>query len=212
LGAVTESAGPTRELPRSLVSVVPCEGNAGATKKSLLVDSVLDACAARGIAAIGTLNEGALHAQLKDWYRHRGDRVEQLVDGFVVDLVRGELLVEIQTSSFVPLLGQLTRRHRVRLVAPVPLVRTIVRLSDECELLSARRSPRRGRVEDIFSRLVSIPALTSCLVCVTAIGRPPSVPIADHPNLGFPAPTRSASTLGARCARRSAARTSSRCP
>jgi len=102
-GAVTESAGPTRELPRSLVSVAPCEGNAGATKKSLLVHSVLEACAARGIAAIGTLNEGALHAQLKDWYRRRGDRVEQLVDGFVVDLVRGELLVEIQTGSFAPL-------------------------------------------------------------------------------------------------------------
>lgn len=124
--------------------------------------SVLEACGAGGIAAIGTLNEGALHAQLKDWYRRRGDRVEQLVDGFVVDLVRGELLVEIQTGSFAPLrrkLAQLTRRHRVRLVAPLPLVRRIVRLSDEGEPLSARRSPRRGRVEDIFSRLVSIPAL-----------------------------------------------------
>ena len=123
---------------------------------------VLEACGARGIAAIGTLNEGALHAHLKDWYRRPGDRVEQIVDGFVVDLVRGELLVEIQTGSFAPLrrkLEQLTRRHRVRLVAPVPLLRTIVRLSDEGELLSARRSPRRGRVEDIFNRLVSIPSL-----------------------------------------------------
>jgi hypothetical protein len=53
--------------------------------------------------AIGTLNEGALHAQLKDWYRRRGDRIEQVVDGFVVDLVRGNLLVEIQTGSFAPL-------------------------------------------------------------------------------------------------------------
>jgi hypothetical protein len=113
-------------------------------------------------AAIGTLNEGALHAELKDWYRRRGDRVEQLVDGFVVDLVRGELLVEIQTGSFAPLrrkLEQLTRRHRVRLVAPVPLIRRIVKLSDQGELLSARRSPRRGRVEDIFTQLVSIPTL-----------------------------------------------------
>jgi len=113
-------------------------------------------------AAIGTLNEGALHAQLKDWYRRPGDRVEQLVDGFVVDLVRGELLVEIQTGSFAPLrrkLEQLTQHHRLRLVAPVPLVRRIVRLGEEGEPLSARRSPRPGRVEDIFSRLVSIPAL-----------------------------------------------------
>jgi hypothetical protein len=115
--------------------------------------------------AIGTLNEGALHAQLKDWYRRRGDRIEQVVDGFVVDLVRGNLLVEIQTGSFAPLrrkLDLLTRRHRVRLVAPVPLVRRIIRLSDDGEILSARRSPRRGRVEDIFNLLVSIPSLLCC--------------------------------------------------
>ena len=116
-------------------------------------------------ATIGTLNEGALHAQLKDWYRRRGDRIEQVVDGFVVDIVRGNLLVEIQTGSFTPLrrkLGLLTREHRVRLVTPVPLVRKIIRLSDEGEVLSARRSPRRGRVEDIFSLLVSIPSLLCC--------------------------------------------------
>ena len=128
------------------------------------MDSVLEVVASqdRGLRAIGTLNEGALHAQLKDWYRRRGDRVEQVVDGFVVDLVRGELLVEIQTGGFAPLrrkLELLTRRHRVRLVAPVPLVRTITRLSDEGEPLSARRSPHRGRIEDIFNRLVSIPSL-----------------------------------------------------
>jgi hypothetical protein len=114
---------------------------------------------------IGTLNEGVLHAQLKDWYRRDGDRVEQVVDGFVIDLVRGNLLVEIQTGSFAPLrrkLDLLTRQHRVRLVAPIPLVRRIIRLSDEGEMLSARRSPRRGRVEDIFNLLVSIPSLLCC--------------------------------------------------
>jgi hypothetical protein len=114
------------------------------------------------IPTIGTLNEGALHAQLKNWYQRPGDRIERVVDGFVVDLVRGDLLVEIQTGSFAPLrrkLELLTRQHRVRLVAPLPLVRRIIRLSDEGELLSARRSPRRGRAEDIFNRLVSIPSL-----------------------------------------------------
>ena len=114
------------------------------------------------IPAIGTLNEGALHAQLKNWYQRPGDRIERVVDGFVVDLVRGGLLVEIQTGGFAPLrrkLELLTRQHRVRLVAPLPLVRRIIRLSDEGELLSVRRSPRRGRVEDIFNRLVSIPSL-----------------------------------------------------
>jgi hypothetical protein len=112
--------------------------------------------------AIGVLNEGALHAQLKAWYRKPGDRVEQLVGRHVVDVVRGDLLIEIQTGGFAPLRGKLdtlTSSHTVRLVAPVPVSRRIVRLSPEGEVLSARRSPRRGRLEDIFARLVSIPAL-----------------------------------------------------
>jgi hypothetical protein len=133
-------------------------------RRCVVMRSVLEVAAARegGIPGIGTLNEGALHAQLKDWYRRPGDRIEAVVDGFVVDLVRRDLLVEIQTGSFAPLrrkLELLLAGHRVRLVAPVPLTRRIIRLSEEGELLSARRSPRRGRLEDVFSRLVSIPAL-----------------------------------------------------
>ena len=132
-------------------------------QKTSIVHSVLEVSGSQDgeIPAIGTLNEGALHAQLKDWYQRPDDRIEQAVGRFVIDLVRGDLLVEIQTGSFAPLrrkLELLTRQHRVRLVAPVPLVRTIIRLSDEGELLSARRSPRRGRLEDIFNRLV-IPSL-----------------------------------------------------
>jgi hypothetical protein len=111
---------------------------------------------------IGTLNEGALHAQLKGWYRRPGDLLEQKVGGYVVDLVRGELLVEFQTGGFAPLrrkLEALLETHPVRLVAPVPVSRRIVRLSDDGEILSARRSPKRGCLHDVFSRLVSIPAL-----------------------------------------------------
>jgi hypothetical protein len=123
---------------------------------------VAQARAGASCPVIGTLREGALHAQLKAWYRRPGDRIEVPVAGYVLDLVRGDLLVEIQTGGFAPLrkkLDALTREHCVRLVAPVPLQRRIVRLSAEGELLSARRSPRRGRIEDVFSRLVSIPTL-----------------------------------------------------
>lgn len=111
---------------------------------------------------IGTLNEGLLHSQLKAWYRRRGDLLEQGVDGYVVDVVRGRTLVEIQTGGFAPLRRKLERLldgHRVRLVAPVPVTRRIVRLSPDGEVLSARRSPLRGRPLDVFARLVSLPAL-----------------------------------------------------
>jgi hypothetical protein len=111
---------------------------------------------------IGTLNEGALHAQLKEWYREPGDLLERKLGGYVIDLVRGGLLVEFQTGGFSPLrlkLAALAAEHPVRLVAPVAVTRRIVRLSDDGEVLSSRRSPRRGCVHDVFDRLVSIPAL-----------------------------------------------------
>ena len=111
---------------------------------------------------IGTLREGALHAQLKEWYRRPGDELEKSLSGYIVDIVRGELLIEIQTGGFAPLrrkLDALTREHRVRVVAPVARERRIIRLSSEGEIVSSRRSPRHGRVEDVFSRLVSFPTL-----------------------------------------------------
>ena len=111
---------------------------------------------------IGTLNEGALHAQLKEWYRQPGDLLEQEVGGYVIDLVRGDQLVEFQTGGFAPLrkkLAALAEEHRVRLVAPIAVSRRIVKVSDAGEILSSRRSPRKGCLHDVFDRLVSIPAL-----------------------------------------------------
>lgn len=112
--------------------------------------------------AIGTLNEGELHAGIKHWYADASDLVEHPVDGYVVDLVRGDLLIEVQTGGFSPLrekLPALLQRHPVRLVVPVARTRHIVRLNDDGEILSRRRAPKRGRYEDIFEKLVSIPQL-----------------------------------------------------
>lgn len=111
---------------------------------------------------IGTLHEGALHAGLKRWLARPGDRFEAPVDGFVIDVVRGDLLIEIQTGGCAPLrpkLERLLQRHRVRLVLPVPRTRTIVRLDDDGATLSKRRSPKTGLLVDVFARLVSIPRL-----------------------------------------------------
>ena len=49
---------------------------------------------------IGLLNEKPLHAALKEWYARPEDRFEVSVDGFVIDVVRGNLRVEIQTGNF----------------------------------------------------------------------------------------------------------------
>ena len=114
-------------------------------------------------AKISTLNEKPLHAALKEWYAEPGDRFEVPVDGYIIDIVRGDLLVEIQTRSFSSLrkkLAALTDRHPVHLVHPIAQEKWIVKLGDDGQShMSRRRSPKRGTVEDIFAELVSFPQL-----------------------------------------------------
>src|SRR5215208_3427729 len=74
------------------------------------------------MSGIGLLNEKPLHASLKQWYARPGDRIEVPVDGFVIDIVRDDLLIEIQTRNFASLKSKLTklaRSHPVRLVYPI---------------------------------------------------------------------------------------------
>jgi hypothetical protein len=112
---------------------------------------------------IGLLNEKALHASLKQWYARPGDQLEVPVDGFVIDIVRDDLLIEIQTSNFSSIkskLNNLARRHRVRLIYPIVQEKWIVRSATGKGRGSIRRkSPKRGRMEDLFWELVSIPQL-----------------------------------------------------
>jgi hypothetical protein len=71
---------------------------------------------------IGELNEQPLHAALKAWYARPGDRMEVPLDGYVIDLVQGELLIEIQTGNFSDIkrkLHELVPRYPVRLIYPV---------------------------------------------------------------------------------------------
>ena len=117
----------------------------------------------RASNAIATLREGPLHAALKAWYRQGGDETEVPVDGRQIDLVRSDLLIEIQTSGLAAIrkkLERLVSDHPVRLVHPVPLATWIVRVEgDDGALLGRRRSPRKGRLEDAFGELVSLRGL-----------------------------------------------------
>jgi hypothetical protein len=115
------------------------------------------------MSGIGTLNERPLHAALKEWYAVPGDQFEEAVDGFVIDIVRDELLLEIQTGTFAPIkskLNKLVRTHRTRLIYPIAQEKWIVKLAkDDGDGSTRRKSPKRGRVEDLFRQMVSIPTL-----------------------------------------------------
>ncbi|MGA9139606.1 MAG: hypothetical protein WBZ29_05250 [Methanocella sp.] len=118
-----------------------------------------------GTSKIGTLNEKPLHEALKRWYAQPGDLFEVPVDGFVADIVRGDLIIEIQTKNFSAIkrkLEKLIASHPVRLVYPIPREKWIVKLKltgDGNLPASRRRSPKRGAFEQVFWELVRLPDL-----------------------------------------------------
>ncbi len=85
------------------------------------------------------------------------------MDGYIIDLVRGDVLVEFQTRGFTALkdkLAALTRAHPVRLVYPIAQEKWIVKLADDGKSqVSRRKSPKHGSIEQLFDELVSIPHL-----------------------------------------------------
>lgn len=115
------------------------------------------------MSSIGVIREGPLHAAIKRMLAGPGDRFEVSVDGFVIDLVRADgELVEVQTGGFSALgrkLDALLDAHRFRIVYPVAAERRIVRVDRDGEMISARRSPRRAGVLEVFDKLVSFPSL-----------------------------------------------------
>ncbi len=107
-----------------------------------------------------SMPERGLHAELKEWLREPGDLVEGTVWGYRADIIRGDLLIEIQTGNFPQIRAKLTKLlkgYRVRLVHPVPERRWIIRDVDGRR--QRRVSPRVGRVEEVFNELVYCPTL-----------------------------------------------------
>lgn len=115
------------------------------------------------MSKIGTLNEKPLHEALKQWYAQPGDLFEVPVGGSIIDIVRGDLFIEIQTRNFSAIkrkLEKLSTSHPVRLVYPIPREKWIVKLADDGKtVLTRRRSPKRCTFESVFYELVRLPGL-----------------------------------------------------
>jgi len=114
--------------------------------------------------ALSTYREGSLHAAVKQIYAGPGGRTEEMVDGFVVDVVRDGELVEIQTASFASAarkLRRLVESHRVALVHPIAVERWLLRVDAGGVVVDRRRSPKRGRPLDVFEELVAFPELVA---------------------------------------------------
>ena len=94
-----------------------------------------------------TLSERTLHRAVKDYLEPDRRYQEVPVAGFVADIFRDGQLLEVQTGSVTPLVKKLLRlpeEYPVTIVLPIVREKTLVTLSEEGELLSRRRSPKKG--------------------------------------------------------------------
>jgi hypothetical protein len=110
------------------------------------------------------MTEYSLHAEIKDWYSGLRDEIEVKVEDFIIDVVRDGLLIEIQTSNLSVIkkkLVKLLMTNRVRLVYPIAKVKWIVYVSKLGEFIKKRKSPKKGKIVDLFIEMVHISELVN---------------------------------------------------
>lgn len=108
---------------------------------------------------INTYNERELHGDIKHFLLKPEDQLEAPYKGFIIDIKRDNLLIEIQTKSFSSLrkkLEKLLDINRIRIVHPILLNKEIILLSTEKNILHQRLSPKHGDITDIFEELIYI--------------------------------------------------------
>jgi hypothetical protein len=102
--------------------------------------------------------ETSLHRQLKAHFAGDDGRQEVVCDGYRIDAVRDGELIEIQHGSLAAIrdkIQRLTRKHRVRVVKPIIANKLLVKLDRRGGAeLDRRRSPKRGKLLDVFDELV----------------------------------------------------------
>jgi len=103
--------------------------------------------------------ETSLHRQLKEHYAGSRARFEVSVEGFRIDVVDGPRLIEIQHGGLSAIRDKVSRllaaEHRVTVVKPIVARKHLVKRSElGGPVVDRRRSPKQGRVVDLFDELV----------------------------------------------------------
>lgn len=113
-------------------------------------------------SGININNEKSLHLFIKQWYAMPGDRLEAKVDKYIIDLVREDSLIEIQTKNFSAIgnkLRDLVKYNKVMLVHPIAIEKYIVTTEGPEGIITRRKSPKKGKLVDLFDELIRIPDL-----------------------------------------------------
>ncbi len=108
------------------------------------------------------MTEYSLHSEIKRWYTVSGDELEVKVEDFIIDILRGKFLIEIQTGNFSAVKKKLIKllpNNQVRLVYPIAKLKWVVHVSESGEFIRRRKSPKKGKLTDLFYELIHTPTL-----------------------------------------------------
>ena len=87
----------------------------------------------------------------------------RIADGFIIDVVRDDIIIEIQTRRFSSIhdkLKKLVQTHEVRLIHPIITKKWVVYVDKETGKKDGKRkSPKTGKPIDLFKELIRIPVL-----------------------------------------------------
>ena len=110
------------------------------------------------IKGIGTYQEKTLHKVIKNYYSDSPNEQEIKVDGYICDIVKDDVIIEIQTRALNKLknkLYALLPNHKIKVVYPIPYIKYVCWLNDG-EIVSERKSPKIGSIYDIIKELYKI--------------------------------------------------------
>ncbi len=121
------------------------------------------AAASRERKGIGTLSETGIHNALKYYFEPDGSCHEISVGGYVADIVGEDGIIEIQNGHFSAMkekLAAFLEHSPVTVVYPCVIEKRITLIDpDTGEVISRRKSPKKGKIYDIVRELWSIAGL-----------------------------------------------------
>ncbi len=108
------------------------------------------------------MTEHSLHLAIKNVYSLPGDQFEVKQGNYIIDILRGNMAIEVQTKNFSaikPKLQTLTQKQHVRLVYPLTERKTLTYVNKTGQIIEKRKSTKKGILTDVFRELVRIPTL-----------------------------------------------------
>ena len=110
-------------------------------------------------SSIGTKQEKTLHQIIKYYLTLDESKHEVSIDKKIVDIYINNQIYEIQTQGFDKLrskLEALLLNYKVTIVYPIPYIKQIYLINEYGEIISNRKSPKKGSALEIFKELYKI--------------------------------------------------------